>query len=173
MAAHVLHAYRPPKALTEYEYDSSGISSVASSAAFSPVRRAFVVPAAQCAARYVVTSTELPPWVEPTLSGFSAIHCLEENWNADGAKKISNDLIRQSLTTLAQIMEISSPVPSIVPLSDGGLQIEWHRRQQDLEIVFSAEEAPNFFYENRINGVQEGGYASDIARLIQLLRNIA
>ena len=70
-------------------------------------------------------------------------------------------------------MENASPAPAVVPLGDGGLQLEWHRKQQDLEVVFSADDTPLFFYENRTTGVEQEGFASDVAKLAQLLRKIA
>jgi len=70
-------------------------------------------------------------------------------------------------------MEAASPAPSVVPLGDGGLQLEWHRKQQDLEITFAADDAPQFFYRNRAIGVEQDGYADDVIKLTQLLRKIA
>jgi hypothetical protein len=70
-------------------------------------------------------------------------------------------------------MDGASPAPSIVPLGDGGIQFEWHRKQQDLEITFAADDTPQFFYQNRATGVEQIGLASDVTNLAQLLRNIA
>ena len=83
------------------------------------------------------------------------------------------DLMNQSLSVLGSIMGATSPAPSVVPLGDGGLQLEWHRNQQDLEVVFAAEDAPRFFYQNRATGVGQEGFASDFMNLVQLLRGIA
>jgi hypothetical protein len=70
-------------------------------------------------------------------------------------------------------MEDSSPAPAVVPLGDGGLQLEWHRKQQDLEVVFPADDTPQFFYQNRSTGVEQEGFACDVLNLAQLLRKIA
>jgi hypothetical protein len=57
-------------------------------------------------------------------------------------------------------------------LGDGGLQIEWHRRQQDLEIVVAADEAPRFYYKNRATGAEQEGLANQLGTLVQLLSNL-
>ncbi|MFY9855315.1 MAG: hypothetical protein WAK26_15700 [Terracidiphilus sp.] len=101
------------------------------------------------------------------------IQTLPENWDSYGGKKVNRDLISQSLSVLGLIMDVASPAPSVVPLGDGGLQLEWHRNQQDLEITFPADESPQFFYLNRSTGVGQEGFASDVASLAQLIRNIA
>jgi hypothetical protein len=70
-------------------------------------------------------------------------------------------------------MEPATPAPSVVPLADGGLQLEWHRKQQDLEVAFPTDDPPQFFYQNRTTGASQEGFANDVSNLAQLLRNIA
>ena len=128
--------------------------------------------------RYIrVTNSgpQLPKWIKPTVSAFSAIQNLQENWDSYGGKIIRHDLIKQSLIMLASIMEWNSPAPSVVPLGDGGIQIEWHKNQQDLEIIFSAEESPQFYYMNRKTGMDQEGFASadKYPTLTLLLRKIS
>jgi hypothetical protein len=45
--------------------------------------------------------------------------------------------------------------------------------QQDLEVVFPADDTPQFFYRNRTTGVEQEGFASEITKLAELLRKIA
>ena len=97
---------------------------------------------------------------------------LPDNWDSYGGRKINRDIISQSLSVLALIMEATSPPPSVVPMGNGGLQLEWHRKQQDLEIVFPSDEAPQFFYQDRTTGGQQEGSTNNITTLVQLLRNI-
>jgi hypothetical protein len=98
---------------------------------------------------------------------------LPDNWDSYGGKKINRDVIVQSLSVLQLIMEATSPAPSVVPLGNGGLQLEWHRKLQDLEIVFPSDDAPQFIYQNGATGAQQEGSTNNIATLVQLLRNIS
>ncbi|MGB8478385.1 MAG: hypothetical protein WCE63_06045 [Acidobacteriaceae bacterium] len=168
-------------ALTEDQFTSQWDYPAASSAALTERKEQEFTFSAQASTYRVVVrdstssaSTKvLPAWVEPTISAFVGIQKLSENWDSYGGKRINRDSINQSLRTLAMIMKTDSPAPSVVPLGDGGIQIEWHRRQQDLEIVFSADEAPQFYYQNRATGKLDEGSADEIGKLIGLLRNLA
>jgi hypothetical protein len=174
MAALALSEFQPTAALTQNESRPRWEQTAASSAALTrPKERAFLIPSGASAYRIVITTGKIPKWVEPTISGFIAIQTLPDNWDSYAGKKISWELIRQSLDTLGLIMEEGSPEPSVVPLGNGGVQLEWHRRQQDLEITFASGEFAQFFYSNQITGERHEGFANDFAKLAQLLRNIA
>ncbi len=169
-----LPAYQPAKALTENQYDSPRDYSITTSAAFTHRgNKAFVFPSRESAYQFVVTARQLPSRVEQTIAAYSEIQSLNDNWDSYGGKRINRDLIGSSLSILAQAMEDASPVPAVVPLADGGLQLEWHRKQQDLEVVFPTDDAPQFFYQNRVTGVGQEGFASDVVTLAQILRKIA
>ncbi len=121
----------------------------------------------------VASIPTLPDWVPPTIEAFERIRSLSANWDSYGSKSIDGELIREALSTLGAVMQVDSPAPSVVPLSDGGLQIEWHRRQQDLEITFAIDETPQFFYRNRTAGIsEEGPVRSKTSKLISLLGSL-
>lgn len=160
-------------ALTGNQFASQWEYPAASSAAFTgPREQAFTWSAGASAYRVVFRSNALPAWVEPTISAFIAIQKLSDNWDSYGGKATNRDLIKQSLFILGLVMQSDSPAPSVVPMGDGGIQFEWHRRQQDLEIVFPADEAPRFYYRNRATAAEEEGFANEIERLTRLLRDL-
>jgi len=183
MAAIALPPFQPTTALTGNQFEPRWEQNVTSSAALSrPKVRHYKFPNGNSVFRVVVTesfgpapSTQdpLPTWVEPTVAGFMGVQSLPENWDSYGGKRISADMVIQSLSILGQIMDTGSPAPSVVPLADGGLQLEWHRNQQDLEIVFPADDLPQFYYVDRRTGTEQEGPAGDVSNLTRLLRNIA
>ena len=173
MAATALRFYRPARTLTESIYDLDWDSPAASSAALTQHSREFIIPSGESTRQFVVTTSELPRWLEPALAGFSALLSLRENWDSYGGRKTSDELIVQALDVLTHIMELNSPVPSVVPLGDGGLQLEWHRKQQDLEIVFHLDAVPTFFYQNRRTQKEREGFATDAVVLAAVFANIA
>lgn len=120
-----------------------------------------------------LSDVALPVWIEPTIAAFIEIQKLSENWDSYGGKPINQDLIKQSLSVLAQVMRANFPAPAVVPLGDGGIQIEWHRRQQDFEIAFLVDEAAQFYYRNRNTGESYEGDVDNTERLITLLGNLA
>jgi hypothetical protein len=147
---------------------------MSSGALTPPASKTYLFPSNAGDYRFVVTTNEFPPpWIGPTISRFASVQELAEGWDSYGGKKINHALIRLALSLLAQIMDETSSPPAVVPLSDGGLQLEWHRKQQDLEISFPADDRPQFSYQNRATGIESGGFASDVMKLAELVRNIA
>jgi len=174
MAALALPVFQPATALTRDDFETKWERRASSSAALTkPKEFAFVVPSSGISYKVIVATEQVPSWVAPTISGFIRIHMLPDNWDSYSASRIDRDLIKQALLVIEQIMDFNSPPPSVVPLGSGGLQLEWHRKQQDLEISFTTEDPSGFFYRDRRNGVEQEGFATDIAGLAQLMRNIA
>lgn len=174
MATLALQGPLTTTALTEKQFATQWEFPAASSAALTgPREQAFTISSEASAYRVVLRNNSLPGWVKPTITAFVGIQSLSDNWNSYGSKSINRDLIKQSLFTLGLVMQADSPAPSVVPLGDGGIQLEWHRRQQDLEIVFTADEPPQFYYRNRASGGEQQGFANEIANLTRLLSDLA
>ena len=114
----------------------------------------------------------IPSWVKPTIARLVDVQRLPENWDSYGSHPIKAELIKNALGVLGATMSQNIPAPAVVPLADGGLQLEWHRRQQDLEIVFSADEPAQFFYRNRATDQQDEGLARETNKLASLLLNL-
>lgn len=94
----------------------------------------------------------LPPWFDPLMQGFFDLLTLPPNWNTYGSGQIDSNVVQVALNFVAGILGPSTPAPRVVPLSSGGVQIEWRRKGIDLEIVFDTGEQPCFYYRNRITG---------------------
>ena len=161
-------------ALTENQFAMQWESPVTTSAAFTePREQAYTFASKASAYRVVLRNEVLPAWVKPTILAFVRIQNLTDGWDSYGGKATNRDLIKQSIFILGQIMQPDSPAPSVVPIGDGGIQMEWHRRQQDLEIVLAADDAPQFYYKNRATGTEQEGFANELANLTRLLINLA
>jgi hypothetical protein len=183
MAAIALPPFQPTSALTGNQFELRWEQPATSSAALSrPKVRQYKFPYGNSAFKVVVTESvvpaaltesTLPTWVLPTISAFMRVQSLPENWDSYGGKRVDSDMVVQSLSVLEQIMGSTSPAPSVVPLGDGGIQLEWHRNQQDLEIAFPPDDLPQFYYRDRRVGAEHDGPASDVSNLAQLLRAIA
>jgi hypothetical protein len=77
-------------------------------------------------------------WVSEAYARLERYRTYEANWEP-GAIAISP----RAIEALKQLLNLHTgphtPIPSIVPLVDGGVQAEWHRGGVDLEIRASAE----------------------------------
>jgi hypothetical protein len=94
----------------------------------------------------VRTGVAFRTWARPTVQSLITLLQLPEDWDGYGAVPIQGQIVTKALTALLQVMDHDSPRPSAVPLSDGGIQLEWHRRGRHLELEFPANETPSFYY---------------------------
>lgn len=65
---------------------------------------------------------------------------LPVGWNGERSAVISREAITRALTLLEAVITDQTPAPNVVPLSTGGVQVEWHTGGFDLELeVYPAE----------------------------------
>ena len=94
----------------------------------------------------------LPAWFDPLMQGFVDLLTLPHDWNSYGAGAIDQNMVLSAMNLITGLLGPTSPVPRVVPLSSGGLQLEWHRKGIDLEVVFDRNEQPFFYCRNRVTG---------------------
>jgi len=70
----------------------------------------------------------------PLLDTAKRLIDLPENWDSYGASPIDPRLIEYGLSLLNELTPSQTPLPTMVPTSRGGIQLEWHCRDIDLEI---------------------------------------
>jgi hypothetical protein len=124
-------------------------------------------------ARFTLTQvSKIPDWVQPTVEAFERIMRLPANWDSYGAQPVQSALAGKAVEILSLVMEEDSPPPSIVPLSDGGLQMEWHLRGQDVEIVIATDEPPTYYYRSHEGNPEEGLPSAAYARLRSIIQEL-
>jgi hypothetical protein len=52
-------------------------------------------------------------------------------------------------------MQDDSSAPLVTPLSDGGVQAEWHKHNEALEVVVPADEEVRYYYYNEDSAQEE------------------
>ena len=116
---------------------------------------------------------EVPAWQGPTVESLLDLLQLPKNWDGYGAIQIQEQLAQKALMVLVEVMENDAPAPSVVPLSDGGIQVEWHRLGRNLEIEFPAGETPSFYYyEDGSELESEGQVSRSYDRIQAYLANL-
>lgn len=63
---------------------------------------------------------------------------LGENWNSYRSRTIEQNLVEEGLRLAAMVLMPGRRAPSIVPTALGGVQLEWHSADEDLEIEVRA-----------------------------------
>jgi hypothetical protein len=94
------------------------------------------------------------PWYREALERIRSLTALAAGWNGYDAHEVKGDMVMSAVTFLANVAYPGIAAPSIVPISDGGVQVEWHRGGLDVEISFSDED-PGVYVEDRESGDSE------------------
>lgn len=112
----------------------------------------------------------LPAWAPPVLRSLGERWGISQGWDGYNAKPTQVELVVRLLNHLSAVMGDQSPAPILIPLYDGGMQAEWHRNGQDLEIVVPADESSTYCYLNDdAEEDEEGELESNYARVQDLI----
>lgn len=117
---------------------------------------------------------EIPPrWLRPAISQIASLGDLPRNWDSYDACPIAPQSALSAISFLILAVHIDMPLPSVVPTSGGGVQLEWHCNSIDLEIEFNPSSQVRGSFENiRTGESREELYARDLAPPIQLLQQL-
>jgi hypothetical protein len=98
---------------------------------------------------------------------------MPSNWDSYGAKPIDRQKAVSALYFLWIAIVNGAPMPAIIPTSDGGIQLEWHRRGVDLEIRVISGTSLEVFFEDLATGeTREGEIGADLAPLKHFLDRV-
>jgi hypothetical protein len=73
---------------------------------------------------------------------------LKQGWDGYNAPAIRWDAGLFALIVLQQTMRPDTPLPQVVPSSAGGIQLEWHERNIDLELHITGPYECEVWYED-------------------------
>jgi hypothetical protein len=88
-------------------------------------------------ARVIVTQSgtaHAPAWVAPVAQRAEHLLALRSGWAGPGSRAVGLPFVVSAIHPLAGAMDRETPAPSIVPMNNGTVQIEWHRSGIDLEV---------------------------------------
>ena len=120
----------------------------------------------------IVSSTE-PEWRGPVLESMRKLLSLGPNWNSYGAEPIDRRAVQSALDLLAETMPPTAPAPQVVPSSRGGLQLEWHLRDIELEVLVLPSELFSVCFEDlRSHTIEEQEPGSDAGLLTKALHEL-
>lgn len=97
----------------------------------------------------------------------SAALSLGDGWDGPGSLAPRMDIAyRVESLVLSALAGVQNPhLPFIVPMADGGLQVEWHQNGADLEVAFFGSGEISGLFEDRVAGGEiesEGTEALDL-----------
>lgn len=124
---------------------------------------------------FVVQIEGAPPsWVAPTVDALGRLLSMPRGWDSYGAQAVDPACIASALELAFTMMHERTPLPSIVPTSLGGVQLEWHTRGIDLEIeIRSPSRISACFEDQRTNETWADEQIYDFGRLRAALAEMA
>ena len=142
----------------------------ASQITMTPVRERVAPNLAKGSAAFAVRRSG---WIADAYERLVILQALPVGWDGHSGRRVSTNTAVYSLAVLAALMKPSIPMPSIVPLSYGGLQLEWHRKGWDIEIEIPGPGRVHVFTRQIHSGQEhEFGLLADLNALSAALDNI-
>jgi hypothetical protein len=94
-----------------------------------------IIPAGAFAPKLKLVAESAPQdWFLGIIEQVLTLHSMPENWDGQGASRISPGIASSALNLLFRTMDATSPKPAIVPTACGTIVLEWHGIEYDLEI---------------------------------------
>ncbi len=124
---------------------------------------------------FVVESPgELPAWVAPTVDALGSLLELDAEWDSYGGHAVDPNCVRAALKLAFDVLQDDSPSPSVVPTSQGGVQLEWHTSGVDLEIeVVSPTRLYGYFEDQRARATWEKDLTFDRGPLVEAIASLS
>jgi len=121
------------------------------------------------------SSESEPRWWPSVLRSIERLLALPPGWDSYGAPRISRDVLTSALQVLCWAAKESTPPPWIVPTGRGGVQLEWHEHQLDIEVyVEPGDPTVGLFVEDHLeNTTSELLILADVKALSQALELLA
>lgn len=115
-----------------------------------------------------------PSWLQKLTEDAGRLLQLPPNWDSYGAQPISPDFIRYAFEILTAVVRPSTPMPVLVPTVRGGVQIEWHAKEIDLEIRVESTSRIHVAFEDPHTGSDwEEELISDLGKLDESLSELS
>lgn len=124
-----------------------------------------------------IDAERIQTWKLAMSQKFNRLRSLHADWAGPVCEPISSAAIFKASRVMDLAMEgIPDPIlPAVVPVADGGLQLEWHTADYDLEVYFGPDDSVTAIWEDRTSGFEaekDGNAALDlffgsVARLAQ------
>lgn len=94
---------------------------------------------ATSATRIIETVEE--PWRFVVEARLKKLADYAEGWDGYQSPPPHPSVIAYARSVLNSVMKFDTPPPAIVPMSEGGLQLEWHRQGYDIELaIYSTDD---------------------------------
>jgi hypothetical protein len=89
-------------------------------------------------ARATMNQPQVVTWAKEVTERLNHICALPPGWDGYRGRPTRFDVAQFAISLLRRISQPHTPAPVIIPLSSGGLQIEWHHDEAQIELIIRA-----------------------------------
>jgi hypothetical protein len=126
--ATALQTWDDDDAVATTAWQGIGPSESAETATTTPMK-------AQEVAVFIRGTARLPRWFQVAQDSLNELSALPLNWNSYSARQIGVGAVTDAVELLSAVMEDDKPLPTFVPTVAGGVLLEWHTANADLEVT--------------------------------------
>jgi hypothetical protein len=94
----------------------------------------------------LLASRRIP--LRKTVESLYSLSSLPSGWNSYRAKPIGPDVIQAAVRLVSNLLKANTPAPQVVPRVQGGIQLEWHLKNIDIEVYIDSSAAMRFYAED-------------------------
>ena len=122
----------------------------------------------------IIARTPNSNWVQALSGKFTEMNNFQEGWDGYDGLPIDFHCARFTEQILDQLSRRDVPAPSLVPMSNGRLQFEWHLNQLDIEVeVHGPLDLTCYMRDLSTGEEQEMELSSDLMPLNKWLDDLA
>ena len=113
-------------------------------------------------------------WLPTVVTRLRTLAQLEEGWDGRNARRISPANLDIAMRLLRAVMRTDTPIPELVPTVRGGLQIEWHVQDVDVELEILSAARYVLSLEDRANDNEfDLELTADLSPLVAAIKRIS
>jgi hypothetical protein len=114
----------------------------------------------------------LPAWVIPACVQLFVLQKLPENWDSYGGVALQARHRDAALRFLGLVMSDDIPMPDIVPLADGGVQLEWRQPGAEIDFISDDEVTEPTLFIARNSEIQQLHETRAVSYFLDELRSV-
>ncbi len=109
-------------------------------------------------------------WMQHAIDRLGHLCRLRRGWDGHNGLPANKSTALFASSVIGSLMLPNIPAPSIMPLSYGGIQVEWHRNGWDIEIEIAGPNQVFVYTRELTSGIeQEFSGGANLSRLRQII----
>ena len=114
-----------------------------------------------------------PPWIVEIEQRLHVLMSLPDNWDGEGGVASDCECAIAVLQFLLNRALHETPAPQLIPMWDGGVQVEWHLGNQDLQVTFMRDDSRAFYFVSSTGVESEGDASTEEDRVADLIAGLS